>query len=48
MRRVFDKLGFAILGTLDVEGVPEILYGVTKSDWQRRSVRDADEPTARS
>lgn len=36
MRRVFEKLGFTILGTLDVEEVPELLYGVTKSEWQRR------------
>ena len=40
MRRVFDKLGFTVLGELDVEGVPELLYGVTKSEWERLSDRN--------
>lgn len=37
MRRVFDKLGFTVLGELDVEGVPELLYGVTRSEWEQSS-----------
>jgi RimJ/RimL family protein N-acetyltransferase len=40
MRRVFDKLGFTVLGTLDVEGVAELLYGATKCEWQERSARN--------
>jgi RimJ/RimL family protein N-acetyltransferase len=40
MRRVFEKLGFTVLGSLDVDGVEELLYGVTKSEWQPRSDRD--------
>jgi RimJ/RimL family protein N-acetyltransferase len=38
MRRVFEKVGFTPLGDPDVEGVEEVLYGVTKSDWTNESV----------
>jgi len=36
MGRVFEKLGFKALGRLDVEGVEEILYGVTAAEWAKR------------
>jgi len=36
MGRVFEKLGFKALGKLDVEGVEEILYGVTAAEWGKR------------
>ena len=35
MRRVFQKLGFGELAALQVEGAPEILYGISRSDWDR-------------
>jgi RimJ/RimL family protein N-acetyltransferase len=37
MRRVFEKLGFEVVDTIDVEGVPEHLYAVSRPDWHRRS-----------
>ncbi len=33
MRRVFERLGFRVRSTLNVEGVEELLYGVTKAEW---------------
>jgi RimJ/RimL family protein N-acetyltransferase len=33
MRRVLEKLGFRVFGELDIQGVHELLYGVSASDW---------------
>lgn len=37
MRRVFEKLGFRGVGTIDVEGMAELLCAVSRSEWERRS-----------
>ena len=39
MRRVFEKLGFRVLGDLEVEGISMLLYGVTRSEWRERRGR---------
>jgi RimJ/RimL family protein N-acetyltransferase len=33
MRRVFERLGFRVIGRLDVDGLEELLYGVKKAEW---------------
>ena len=33
MKRVFEKLGFRMVGELDIEGIAEILYGLTRAVW---------------
>jgi RimJ/RimL family protein N-acetyltransferase len=35
MRRVLEKLGFTVIGELDVQGVHEALYGVSSFEWHR-------------
>lgn len=37
MRRVFEKVGFKELDRIEVEGLSELLYALTSSDWERRS-----------
>ena len=34
MRRVFQKLGFEEVGPVDVDGVPEILFKISRSEWE--------------
>jgi RimJ/RimL family protein N-acetyltransferase len=34
MCRVFESFGFTIRGRVDIKGVEELLYGVTRFEWQ--------------
>jgi RimJ/RimL family protein N-acetyltransferase len=37
MRRVFEKLGFGEVARIKVEGVAQLLYAISRSDWQCHS-----------
>jgi RimJ/RimL family protein N-acetyltransferase len=42
MCRAFERLGFTILGKVDISGIEQLLYGVSRSEWQG----PGDDPSA--